>query len=157
MAQHGVTAKLVAPFKPKDADLMAIAADFDGTYASYGEHQNQMENYWCLQYLKQQGLPWRGVVRHLKEGQARVEEIPLRLSVPELAEQTRGARAEVEVVDIDFLALVASVRYLGLLQSDSIGNQELDELDEFEDSVNPQDADSVVTVPENDVKPSTAE
>jgi exoribonuclease-2 len=157
MAQHGVTAKLVAPFKPKDADLMAIAADFDGTYASYGEHQNQMENYWCLQYLKQQGLPWRGVVRHLKEGQARVEEIPLRLSVPELAEQARGARAEVEVVDIDFLALVASVRYLGLLQSDSIGNQELDELDEFEDSDNPQDADSVVTVPENDVKPSTAE
>jgi exoribonuclease-2 len=157
MAQHGVTAKLVAPFKPKDADLMAIAADFDGTYASYGEHQNQMENYWCLQYLKQQGLPWRGVVRHLKEGQARVEEIPLRLSVPELAEQARGARAEVEVVDIDFLALVASVRYLGLLQSDSIGNQELEELDEFEDSDNPQDADSVVTVPENDVKPSTAE
>ncbi len=157
MAQHGVTAKLVAPFKPKDADLMAIAADFDGTYASYGEHQNQMENYWCLQYLKQQGLPWRGVVRHLKEGQARVEEIPLRLSVPELAEQARGARAEVEMVDIDFLALVASVRYLGLLQSDSIGNQELDELDEFEDSDNAQDADSVVTVPENDVKPSTAE
>jgi exoribonuclease-2 len=96
-------------------------------------------------------------VRHLKEGQARVEEIPLRLSVPELAEQARGARAEVEVVDIDFLALVASVRYLGLLQSDSIGNQELEELDEFEDSDNPQDADSVVTVPENDVKPSTAE
>jgi exoribonuclease-2 len=149
-----VTAKLVAPFKPKDADLMAIAADFDGTYASYGEHQNQMENYWCLQHLKQQGLPWRGVVRHLKEGQARVEEIPLRLNVPELAEQARGARAEVEVVDIDFLALVASVRYLGLLQSDSIGNQELDE---FEDSDNAQDADSSVTVPENDVKPTAAE
>jgi hypothetical protein len=46
------------------------------------------------------------------------------------------------------------VRYLGLLQSDSIGNQELDE---FEDSDNAQDTDSAVTVPENDVKPSTAE
>jgi exoribonuclease-2 len=113
-----------------------------------------MENYWCLQYLKQQGLPWRGVVRHLKEGQARVEEIPLRLSVPELAEQARGARAEIEVVDIDFLALVASVRYLGLIQSAAIENEELDE---FEDSDNAQDVDSVVTVPENDVKPSAAE
>jgi len=154
MAQHGVTAKLVAPFKPKDADLMAIAADFDGTYAAYGEHQNQMENYWCLQYLKQSGLPWKGIVRHLKEGQARVEEIPLRLTVPELAEQARGARAEVEVVDIDFLALVASVRYLGLLQSDSIGNQELDE---FDDSDSPQEADALKAVPENDVKPSTSE
>jgi exoribonuclease-2 len=155
MAQHGVTAKLVAPFKPKDADLMAIAADFDGTYAAYGEHQNQMESYWCLQYLKQKGLPWKGVVRHLKEGQARVEEIPMRLSVPELAEQSRGARAEVEVIDIDFLSLVASVRYLGLLQSDSIGNQELEELDEFEDSDNAQDADSLEVTPENDAKPST--
>jgi exoribonuclease-2 len=113
-----------------------------------------MENYWCLQSLKQQGLPWRGVVRHLKEGQARVEEIPLRLTVPELAEQARGARAEVEVVDIDFLALVASVRYLGLLQSDSIGNQELDE---FDDSDSPQEADALKAVPENDVKPSTSE
>jgi exoribonuclease-2 len=113
-----------------------------------------MENYWCLQYLKQSGLPWKGIVRHLKEGQARVEEIPLRLIVPELAEQARGARAEVEVVDIDFLALVASVRYLGLLQSDSIGNQELDE---FDDSDSPQEADALKAVPENDVKPSTSE
>jgi exoribonuclease-2 len=157
MAQHGVTAKLVAPFKPKDADLMAIAADFDGTYAAYAEHQNQMESYWCLQYLKQSGLPWKGVVRHIKEGQARVEEIPLRLSVPELAEQARGARAEVEVLEIDFLALVASVRYLGLIQSESIDNQELEDLDEFEDSGNPQKADSLKAVHENDVKPSTAE
>jgi len=136
MAQHGVTAKLVAPFKPKDADLMAIAADFDGTYAAYGEHQNQMERYWCLQYLKQIGLPWKGVVRHLKDGQARVEEIPLRLSVPELAEQPRGARAEVEVLEIDFLALEASVRYLGLLHpaeitaADSDAEGEQDEQDE---------------------------
>jgi hypothetical protein len=55
------------------------------------------------------------------------------------------------------LTLVASVRYLGLIQSDSIGNQELEELDEFEDSNNPQDTDSLEAVPENDVKPSTAE
>ncbi len=119
MAQHGVTAKLVAPFKPKDADLMAIAADFDGTYAAYGEHQNQMERYWCFMYLKQLGLPWKGVVRHLKEGQARVEEIPLRLNVPELSEQARAARAEVEVLDIDFLSLEASVRYLGMIDSEN--------------------------------------
>jgi len=134
MAQHGVTAKLVAPFKPKDADLMAIAADFDGTYAAYGDHQNQLERYWCLQYLKQQGLPWRGVVRHLKDGQARVEPIPLRLTVPELADQARGARAEVEVIDIDPLMLEASVRYLGLI--DSTGS-EIEELDAEEVKVTP--------------------
>jgi exoribonuclease-2 len=139
MAQHGVTAKLVAPFKPKDADLMAIAADFDGTYVAYGEHQNQMERYWCLQYLKQEGLPWRGVVRHLKEGQARAEEIPLRLTVPELAEQGRGARAEVEVIDIDFLSLEASVRYLGLLQPANVEDADSD-LDSDNDEIKVDEA-----------------
>jgi exoribonuclease-2 len=150
MAQHGVTAKLVAPFKPKDTDLMAIAADFDGTYAAYGEHQNQMERYWCLQYLKQTGLPWRGVVRHLKDGQARVEQIPLRLSVPELVEQARGARAEVEVLEIDFLALEASVRYLGLLHP-----AELEE-DELDDEVTEQEVNRPVITEEvvGDVKPT---
>ena len=132
MAQHGVTAKLVAPFKPKDADLMAIAADFDGTYAAYAEYQNQMERYWCFQYLKQIGLPWKGVVRHLKDGQARIEEIPLRLTVPELAEQGRGARAEVEVKDIDFLSLEASVRYLGLLQAAEV--EDLSDSEDMDDS-----------------------
>jgi exoribonuclease-2 len=130
MAQNGVTAKLVAPFKPNDAELMAIAADFDGTYAAYGEYQNQMERYWCLQYLNQLGLPWRGVVRHLKEGVARVEEIPLRLSVPELVDQARGARAEIEVLSIDLLALEAGVRYLGLINcSEDVKVQEEKDLD----------------------------
>ena len=115
MAEHGVTAKLVAPFKPKDADLMAIAADFDGTYAAYGEYQNQMERYWCLQYMAQTGLPSKWVVRHLKDGQCRVENIPLRLHVPELSESARGTQAEVEILAVDLLNLEASLRYLGTL------------------------------------------
>ena len=41
----------------------------------------------------------------------------MRLNVPELSEQLRGARAEVEVLDIDFLSLEASVRYLGMIDS----------------------------------------
>ena len=37
--------------------------------------------------------------------------------MPELAEQARGARAQVEVLEIDFLSLEASVRYLGVIES----------------------------------------
>jgi exoribonuclease-2 len=43
-----------------------------------------------------------------------------------LADQPRGARAEVEVLKIDFLALEASVRYLGLLHSAETSAAETD-------------------------------
>jgi exoribonuclease-2 len=38
-AEKGVTAPLVAPFKPRDANLFAIVSAFDAAYAAYNEHQ----------------------------------------------------------------------------------------------------------------------
>ena len=35
-AEHGVSARLVAPFKPKDADLYAIIGAFDAQYSAWG-------------------------------------------------------------------------------------------------------------------------
>ena len=52
--QHGVTAALVAPFKPKDADLFAIVSGFDAAYAAYADFQTNMERYWCLRWLGQE-------------------------------------------------------------------------------------------------------
>jgi exoribonuclease-2 len=77
----------------------------------------------------------------------------LRLSVPELAEQVRGARAGIEVLDIDFLALEASVRYLGLLHP-----AELNE-DDIDDEVREQAVDQAVISEEvvGDAKPTSAQ
>src|SRR5690606_9866239 len=55
-ARHGVSARLAAPFKPKDADLFAIIGGFDAQYSAWGEYQNAMERYWCLRWLQQHGL-----------------------------------------------------------------------------------------------------
>lgn len=110
LARHGVTAKMVAPFAPKDASLMGIAADFENVYQHYGEHQDRIEKYWCLRWLAQQGLPNTIYVRHLKEGMSRVEPIPLHLPIPELANQPRMTRAKIEVMDIDLLQLTAAAR-----------------------------------------------
>jgi exoribonuclease-2 len=82
-----------------------------------------------------------------------VEEIPLRLSVPELAEQARGARAEVEVLEIDFLSLEASVRYLGVIESavtditfDSVSDDSSDDAsDESSEPTNKPEVDSGAT------------
>lgn len=111
VAQHGVTAKLVAPFKPKDADLLAAVADFEGTYAAYADHQSTMERYWCLRWLAQEK---RGkmMASVLKEGTVRFAEIPLVTRVPELAQAARGTQVLLEIAGTDEISLEVSCRVL---------------------------------------------
>ena len=54
-ARHGNTAALVAPFKPKDANLMAVISAFDAAYTAYNGFQNGMERFWTLRHLQQTG------------------------------------------------------------------------------------------------------
>ncbi len=112
LAKHGVTAKMVAPFPPRDAELMGIAADFEACYQAYGEYQDRLEKYWCLRWISQDEQPKSVFVRHLKEGMSRVEPIPLHLPIPELASHPRMTRAQVSISDVDLLQLSAQVRVL---------------------------------------------
>ena len=112
LAKHGVTAKMVAPFPPRDATLMGIAADFESCYQTYGEYQDRLEKYWCLRWAMQDGESKNVSVRHLKEGMSRLELVPLHLPIPELATHPRLTRAEVVLGDIDLLQLSAGVRVL---------------------------------------------
>jgi exoribonuclease-2 len=103
---------MVAPFPPRDAALMGIAADFESSYQTYGEYQDRLEKYWCLRWISQDGDSKNVYVRHLKEGMSRLELIPLHLPIPELASHPRMTRAEVVVADIDLLQLSAAVRVI---------------------------------------------
>ena len=120
LAKHGVTAKMVAPFQPRDASLMGIAADFETCYQSYAEYQDRMEKYWCLRWLAQEPLPRTVYARHLKEGMSRIENIPLHLPIPELALQPRMTRAEIAILETDLLQLSASVRVHQIEKSESV-------------------------------------
>ena len=112
LARYGVTAKMVAPFPPRDASLMGIAADFESCYQTYGEYQDRLEKYWCLRWATQDGESRNVLVRHLKEGMSRLELVPLHLPIPDLASHPRMTRAEVVLSDIDLLQLSAAVRVL---------------------------------------------
>ena len=112
LAKHGVTAKMVAPFPPRDAALMGIAADFESCYQAYGEFQDRLEKYWCLRWMVQDGDSSTVHIRHLKEGMSRVELVPLHLPIPEMASHPRMTRAQVVVSDVDLLQLSAAVRVL---------------------------------------------
>lgn len=112
--RHGVTAKLAAPFKPKDADLYAIVQHFDETYAAYADHQRRMEHFWCLRWLKQEKRD-RVVATIVKDDVVRLEEVPLLLHVPGLGVHARGTRVLLEVMSIDELRIEASCRPVEVL------------------------------------------
>ncbi|MEM5438472.1 ribonuclease catalytic domain-containing protein [Paraburkholderia diazotrophica] len=129
--QHGVTAKLAAPFKPKDADLFAVVQGFDDTYTAYADHQRRMEYFWCLRWLTQENR--KQVVASVVKGDlVRLEEVPLLLHVPGLGVHARGTRLMLEVMSVDELTIEASVRPLHVLDAPTVtsGAEEEDEGDE---------------------------
>ena len=114
--QHGVAAKLVAPFKPKDADLFAVVQGFDDTYTAYADHQRRMEYFWCLRWLTQEQK--KEVVASVVKGDlVRFEEVPLLLHVPGLGVHARGTRILLEVMSVDELTIEASVRPIRVLDA----------------------------------------
>jgi exoribonuclease-2 len=103
-ARHGRTAALVAPFKPKDAELFSVISSFDAAYSAYNGHQAAMERFWTLRYLQQEGTTeLTGVV--FKEGLVRADHLPLVLPVLGGADLPRGSHVRVKLGEIDPITL----------------------------------------------------
>ncbi len=103
-ARHGKTAALVAPFKPKDAELFSIISSFDSAYFAYNGFQGGMERFWTLKYLQQNGIT-EITASVFKENMVRADDMPLVLPVMGAANLPRGARVRVKLGDIDEITL----------------------------------------------------
>jgi exoribonuclease-2 len=110
-AEHGVTAPLVAPFKPRDANLFAIVSAFDAAYAAYNEHQQNMERYWCLRWLGQQEARHVEAVV-LKDEVLRLVDIPLIVRLPGMPQVARGAQVKLDILRWDEVDLTIEARLL---------------------------------------------
>jgi exoribonuclease-2 len=103
------------PYTAKSADFLAALRDFELTYAAYADFQRDMERYWCLRWLLQEGL--REVeTTFIKEGLARLERIPLVVKTLSLPDLLRGTRVRLAVDAIDLLGADITVRYLETLE-----------------------------------------
>ncbi|MGB6006578.1 ribonuclease catalytic domain-containing protein [Castellaniella sp.] len=103
-AEHGVSARLAAPFKPKDADLYALIGAFDSQYTLWGEFQSSMERYWCIRWLQQQGL--KEVRAHvLRENLVRLACAPLVTRINGLPAFDRGQEIMLDILGYDDLGL----------------------------------------------------
>jgi len=102
--QHGKTAALAAPFKPKDASLFSIISSFDEAYSAYNGYQGAMERFWTLKYLQQNGIT-ELEASVFKDNMVRADTLPLVLPVMGGQNLPRGARVRVKLGEIDLITL----------------------------------------------------
>lgn len=125
LAQHGVSARLVAPYKPKDADLFAIIGQFEARYAAYADFQQAMERFWCLRWLQQQGLEETEAVV-VREDLVRISHTPMIVRVPGLPLFERGQVLRFAILGYDEVDLRVELRLIEALA----GLQDTDVTDE---------------------------
>jgi exoribonuclease-2 len=92
------------PYPPKDERLLVILRDFELAYEAYAEFQRNMERYWCLRWLIQEGAATTEA-EVLREELARIDRIPLVVRVPSLPPLAPGKRVELAISDIDLIEL----------------------------------------------------
>lgn len=102
------------PFKPKSDMLFAAMRDFDLTYSAYAEFQRHMERYWCLRWLRQEGVQTIAATIR-RENLVKLDHLPLLLRVPSAPELKPGQRIRLSVEALDFLTLEFNCRYVETL------------------------------------------
>jgi len=114
--EHGITAPLVATFKPKDADLFAIVSGFDAAYSAYADFQNNMERYWCLRWLQQENARQVDAVV-LKDEILRLVDIPLVIRLAGMPQTARGAQVKLDILRWDEVDLSVEARLIEVLNT----------------------------------------
>ena len=132
--KNGKAAPLVAPFKPKDADLFSIISNFDNTYSAYNQYQNGMERYWTLKYLQQNNITELNATL-FKENMVRADELPLVLPVMGANNLERGAKVTIKLGDINLMTLDVSGTVTDIRVAAHVGDMQVDDAaaDESED------------------------
>ena len=135
VVQNGKTAPLVAPFKPKDAELFSIISSFDAAYSAYNSFQSGIERYWTLKYLQQNDVT-ELTAGFMKDNLVRADDLPLVLPAVGAQGLPRGARVRVKLGAVDHITLDVSgtvVERLDTLDSNAV-QATADAADEADDS-----------------------
>jgi exoribonuclease-2 len=132
-ARHGRTAALVAPFKPKDAQLFSIISGFDGAYGAYNDFQSGIERYWTLRYLQQEGIEELDAAV-MRDGLVRADALPLVFRALGTESLGRGERVRVRVTGIDLLTLELHASLLVRLNDESAPADEEAAVDEEDEA-----------------------
>ncbi|NLY64755.1 MAG: RNB domain-containing ribonuclease [Alcaligenaceae bacterium] len=109
--QHGISARLVAPFKPKDADLYAIIGAFESQYTLWGDFQHSLERFWCLRWFEQQQLKTVEATV-IRDKLVRFNNAPFVTEINGLPELERGTQVEIDLLGCNLLDLTLDCQYV---------------------------------------------
>ena len=159
--KHGNTAALVAPFKPKDAQLLSIISAFDAAYTSYNAYQAGMERFWTLQYLQQHKITeLPATVFKVFPGQppmARADHLPLVLPVMGASDLPRGAQVLLRLSEIDDISLDISGQLLSVLNSADASSDTSHDAQAMDDDDDTPAGPIAIAVDVNEAQPATTE
>lgn len=93
-------------------ELSAAARDFETVYEAYAEHQRQLERYWCLKYLQQEGIA-EAEATIIRDELVRIDGLPLVLRAIGLPAAMSGERVRVAFGEIDLWEAHVLARYAG--------------------------------------------
>ena len=130
--QHGPTAALLAPFKPKDAQLFSIISAFESTYAGYAEFQRGMERYWVLRYLQQNSITELEAVV-MKNGMVRALSLPLVCAVSGVQNHAKDTIVLIKINHLDELTLDVDAQLLKVLHDVTERIHDADEEEQGDD------------------------
>jgi exoribonuclease-2 len=98
------------PYQRNDKKLLIAMRDFELAYDAYAGFQRNMERYWCLRWLAQEGVSVT-LASVVRENLVKIERLPLFCRVHSLPELMAGSRVEVEISAIDFLELTFACQF----------------------------------------------
>lgn len=107
--KHGVSARLVAPYKPKDPSIFGLISDFESKYTSYLDAQNKMERYWCMRYLQQNQIT-RTTATIIRDELVRFDQLPLVVPIAGLVNVEKGDSVTLDILDMDLFNLTIECR-----------------------------------------------
>ena len=105
------------PFAPRSAELFAVLRDFELTYAAYAEFQRNLERYWCLRWLRQEGVQEIGATLR-RDDLVKFDHLPLMTRIAGLPPLAPGRRLRLRVDTLDFLGLDVRCQLAEVLPED---------------------------------------
>ena len=100
-----------AAYPRGSAELLGAIADFDATYAGYADFQQQMEFYWCLRFIQQEGTE-KLTARVIRENLVRFDRLPIVQRINDLPNLAPGTQVILAVAEIDLFEPALHLRFI---------------------------------------------